>query len=462
MTMGGFFWVAGAFLLALGVLIVVHELGHYAAARLCNVKVLRFSVGFGRPLWSRRFGRDGTEWALAAFPLGGYVKMLDEREYEGEGGVPVHELARAFNRQSVGRRSLIVVAGPLANLLLAVALYWFLFMSGVQEPRPVFAEPPAGTLAAAAKIGAGETARAVSGRPVASWSELRWELLRHVLDRKAVLLETIDARGNIAVYRLAVERLDSAVLDTDVMQALGLQLMRPHLPPVLGQVQEGSPAAAAGLRPNDLITALNRQPVASWHELVRGIRASGPEAMQLNVLRGAGEFQVRVVPEMVAERGGAAVPRIGIAVRDDPEVRKSALVTVRYGALDALQRALTQTWDIAVLSLRMIGRMLMGELSVKNISGPVTIADYAGQSAQLGSDHYLRFLALISISLGVLNLLPIPVLDGGHLMYYLAELIKGGPLSERVMEIGQQIGFTLLALLMALAFYNDILRLVSG
>lgn len=457
MTAQDFLWVLGAFLLALGLLIVVHELGHYLAARLCNVKVLRFSVGFGRPLWTWRFGRDQTEWSVAVFPLGGYVKMLDEREAE----VPEHELGRAFNRQSVGRRSFIVVAGPVANLLLAVLLYWFLFMSGVQEPRPVLAAPPAGTLAAEVKVGAGETARAVSGTPVATWTELRWELLRRVLDRETVVLETIDASGNIAVYRLAVERLDSAALDVDVMQALGLHLMRPDIPAVLGEVQAGSPAAVAGLQPADLILAINGSAVASWHELVRGIRAGGATEILLDVRRVDRQLQVAVMPEMVEERGGKTVPRIGIAVRDDPELRKKALVTVRYGVGDSLQRALTQTWDVSVLSLRMIGRMLVGELSVKNISGPVTIADYAGQSARMGSDHYLRFLALISISLGVLNLLPIPVLDGGHLMYYLAEVIKGGPLSERVMEIGQQIGFALLFLLMALAFYNDIIRLLS-
>ncbi len=458
MSFSGFFWILGAFLLALAVLIVVHELGHFSVARLCNVKILRFSVGFGKPLWLRRFGRDDTEWAISAFPLGGYVKMLDERE----GEVPAHELDRAFNRQSVLKRSCIVVAGPLANMLLAVALYWFLFMSGVEEPRPILAAPPAGTLAAEEKVGAGETARAVSGVPVATWTELRWELLQHILDRDAVTLETIDAHGNIATYHLEVGRLDSAALETDPLQAVGLRLMRPELPPILGEVQAGSPAAAAALLPNDQILAIDGQAIKTWQELALIIRAAGTRELLLDVQRNALKLQVKVVPEIVEEQGGKPVSRIGIAVRDDPELRQSALVTVRYGMGTSLRRALAQTWETSVLSLRMMGRMLMGELSVKNISGPVTIADYAGQSARMGSGHYLRFLALISISLGVLNLLPIPVLDGGHLMYYLVEVIKGGPLSERVMEIGQQIGLTLLALLMAVAFYNDINRLVSG
>ena len=458
MSFSGFFWILGAFLLALAVLIIVHELGHFSVARLCNVKVLRFSVGFGKPLWLRRFGRDDTEWAISAFPLGGYVKMLDERE----GEVPAHELDRAFNRQSVLKRSCIVVAGPLANMLLAVALYWILFMSGVEEPRPILGAPPAGTLAAEAKVGAGETARAVSGVPVATWTELRWELLQRILDRDVVTLETINAHGNIATYRLEVGRLDSAALEGDPLQAVGLRLKRPELPPVLGEVQAGSPAAAAGLLPDDRILAIDGQEVNSWQELALTIRAAGARELMLDVQRNALHLQFKVVPEIVEEHGGKPVSRIGIAVRDDPELRQSALVTVRYGFSTALRRALAQTWETSVLSLRMMGRMLMGELSVKNISGPVTIADYAGQSARMGGGHYLRFLALISISLGVLNLLPIPVLDGGHLMYYLAEVIKGEPLSERVMEIGQQIGLTLLVLLMALAFYNDINRLVSG
>jgi regulator of sigma E protease len=449
--------VVGAFVLALGVLITVHELGHYTAARLCNVKILRFSVGFGKPLWLRRFGRDQTEWSLAAFPLGGYVKMLDEHE----GEVSEHDLPRAFNRQSLAKRSFIVVAGPLANLLLAVVLYWFLFLSGVEEPRPIIGAPLAGTLAAEAKVGAGETARSVSGTPVATWTELRWEILRHVLDRDTVVLETIDPKGNIEFHRFDLGKLDAAVLDGDVMQAMGLRLQRPELPAVIGSVQAGSPAARAGVQAGDKVVAIDDQPVAGWHDVATAIRAAGARELVLKVERGADIVRIAVLPELVDERG-KPIARIGIAVRDVPELRSNLMITVSYGPIESLQRALAQTWDTSILSLRMIGRMIVGELSVRNISGPVTIADYAGQSARMGGDHYLRFLALISISLGVLNLLPIPVLDGGHLMYYLAELIKGGPLSERVMEIGQQIGLTLLALLMGLALYNDILRLVSN
>ena len=458
MNLDGFVWVVGAFLLALALLIFVHEMGHYSVARLCNVKILRFSIGFGRPLWVRKFGRDQTEWAVSVFPLGGYVKMLDERE----GEVPAEERERAFNRQSVGRRSLIVVAGPLANLILAVFLYSYLFMSGVEEPKPILDAPPPATLAAEAKIGAGETVRSISGVAVKTWTEMRWEILRRVLDRELLVIETIAPNQHLAFYRIETQQLQNDAVDGDVMQTLGLRLMRPVLPAILGSIQPGSPAERAGLLAGDRIETLDDRPVTSWQVLAHGIRESGGRELRLTLKRAEQSLSVQVTPEMTGERGGRAVPRIGIGVKDDPELRRQALITVSYGPLEALKRANAQTWDTAVLSLRMMGRMLLGEISVKNISGPVTIADYAGQSARMGMDHYLRFLALISISLGVLNLLPIPVLDGGHLMYYLAEFIKGAPLSERAMEVGQQIGITLLALLMAVAFYNDINRLVSG
>ena len=458
MSVGGFAWVVGAFVVALGVLIVVHELGHYWAARLCNVKILRFSVGFGKPLWVRRYGADKTEWAVAAFPLGGYVKMLDERE----GPVPDHELDRAFNRQSVARRSFIVFAGPLANLLLAILLYWFLFLTGVEEPRPILGAPKTGSLAAEAKVDAGGTVRKVSGTVVASWIDLRWQVLQRVLDKAPLELETELADGTLAIYRIDTARLDSSALDADVLDVIGLGLKRPELPAVLGEIQPGSPAERAGLQSGDRVLSLDGRSLSGWHELALGIRDGGVRELALELERQGGRVHVSVVPEIATDRDGKQVARIGIGVRDVPELRARSMITVRYGSIDALGRAFSQTWDTAALTLRMMGRMLIGEISVKNISGPVTIADYAGQSARMGMDYYLRFIALISISLGVLNLLPIPVLDGGHLMYYLAEIIKGGPLSVRVMEIGQQIGLALLGLLMAVAFYNDINRLLSG
>jgi len=450
-------WILGAFILAIGIIIIVHELGHYAAARWCGVKVLRFSVGFGRPLWRRRFGRDGTEWQIAAFPLGGYVKMLDERE----GEVAPEECSRAFNRQSVGRRSLIVLAGPLANLLLAVALYWLLFVGGVEEPRPILDAPPAGTLAAQKKVDAGETVRSVSGVPVATWADVRWQVLHHILDRRELLIETVDERGHVVFHRFDVSGLSTEALEKDPMQALGLRLKRPGLPPVLGKVMPGSPADLAGLRPGDRVVLLEGKPVAFWHELVQGIREAEARVLELSVEREDHTLVMRVIPEVI-EEGGQRHARIGIAVREDPEALQAAMVTVRYGPIASVERAVRQTWEMSALSLRMIGLLLTGELSTRNISGPVTIADYAGQTARMGADHYLRYLAVISISIGILNLLPIPILDGGHLMYYLAEAVRGRPLSDRAMELGQQIGLGALVFLMTLALYNDITRLLSG
>jgi regulator of sigma E protease len=455
MTLDGFLWYAAAFVVALGVLIVVHEFGHFAVARAVGVKVLRFSVGFGQPLLSRRWGRDGTEWVLAAFPLGGYVKMLDERE----GEVAPEELDRAFNRQSVIRRSLIVVAGPLANLLLAVLLYWGVYLQGVEELRPVIGMPPAATLAARSGIEAEETVRAVAGIPVATWQDVRWEVLRRAADRVTTELETINRRGEINYRRLDLSELDTSVLERDPMKEIGLLPYRPLVRAVIGRVMPGSRAEIAGIRADDEILDVAGKPVQQWADLAKAIREAPEQALTFGTRRGSTELQIAVVPEGVNE-GGRQIGRIGIAA---PEVRRDDLfVIVQLGPIDALQRAVSQTWNTSVFTLRMIGRMLTGELSWKNVSGPVTIADYAGQSARMGGMHYLRFLALISISLGVLNLLPIPILDGGHLMYYLAEVIKGGPLSERVMEVGQQIGLALLILLMAFAFYNDINRLISG
>lgn len=457
MTPGNFAFYLGAFALTLGILIVVHELGHFAVARLVGVKVLRFSVGFGRPLLVARLGRDRTEWAIAAFPLGGYVKMLDERE----GPVEAHELPRAFNRLPIVKRMLVVAAGPLANLLLAILIYWLLFMHGAEELRPVLAAPPAATAAAAAGLQDGETVRSINGKAVSTWQEMRWELLAGAIEHKSVTLEVANRQQEIATRRIETQGLSAADLEADLPQRLGLLLYRPKLAPIVGRVIVGSVAEQAGIRAGDLFLAVAGRSVDSWNDVATMIRQAPGRQLQFELLRGGERLALPATPA-TAEEGGHAVGRIGIMVRDDPALRAEMMTMVRYGVFTALVKAATQTWDTSLFSLKMIGRMISGEVSWKNLSGPVTIADYAGQSARLGGSQYLRFLALISISLGVLNLLPIPILDGGHLLYYVVEFFKGGPLSERVMEIGQQIGLFLLLLLMAFAFYNDINRLLSG
>ncbi|MGE5467135.1 MAG: RIP metalloprotease RseP [Ignavibacteria bacterium] len=457
MSFGGFLWYVGAFAVALGVLIVVHEFGHFIAARACGVKVLRFSVGFGRVLFSRRWGKDGTEWSLSAFPLGGYVKMLDERE----GPVAPEEAGRAFNRQTLWRRAVVVLAGPLANLLLAVCIYWGVFVQGTEELRPVLGAPVAGSLAARAGIQERETVKSVAGKPVVTWQDLRWELVRQAVNRAGAVLETTSPNGDIAFRTLALGELPAEALEGDLMSAAGLRPHLPRLPAVIGDVMRGSAAAKAGIAPGDEVLAVAGKPISSWAELAGAIRGAPGKPLSLRVRRADGERDIEVNVDTAGE-GAKAIGRIGIAAREQPGVHDEMMVLVKLGPWDALVRAAEQTWDTSAFTLRMIGRMVVGQASWRNVSGPVTIADYAGQSARMGMSHYLRFLALISISLGVLNLLPIPILDGGHLMYHLAELIKGRPLSERVMEIGQQIGLAILVMLMAFAFYNDINRLISG
>lgn len=448
---------AGAFLLALGLLVIVHEMGHFLAARLCGVKVLRFAIGFGKVIWSKRLGRDQTEWAVALLPLGGYVKMLDERE----GEVASHELPRAFNRQTVGRRAFIVVAGPLANLLLAIFIYWLIFLTGMTELKPRLGTPPANSAAAQAGISAGAVVRSVNGVVIASWQDLRWEVMRQTMDRQPLVLEAITPQGNALRYEVNNLQFSLAETEKDPLTPLGLMLYRPSLPAVVDQVLPASPAAIAGFRPGDKILQVGNKKISEWADVTAVVRASVDQRLVFILERAGQRLTLSATPQMSGKdpaKGG----RLGIGVRDDPAAFEQMTTLVRYSADEAIWRAVAKTWDTSFMSLRMMGRMITGDLSWKNLSGPVTIADYAGQTARLGLSYYLSFIALISISLGVLNLLPIPVLDGGHLMYYLAEFIKGGPLPERVLEIGQRIGFTLLALLMLFAFYNDFHRLLVG
>jgi regulator of sigma E protease len=446
-----------AFIVALGVLIVVHEYGHYLVARLCGVKVLRFSVGFGRALFVKRVGKDQTEWVIAAVPFGGYVKMLDERE----GPVAPHEADRAFNRQNVWRRIAIVVAGPLFNFVFAILVYAGLFMYGLPEARPVLGAPPAGTIAASAGVGTGDTVRSVDGEPVATWQDLRWLILQAALQRHAVQLETLSERGHISTVTIDLQGFPAEEVESDVMERIGLRLWRPTLEPVLGQVVPGSAAERAGLAPGDRVLRADGKPIDTWEALVAAVRARPGAPLQLQIEREGTTRTMEVTPESVAA-GQQRIGRIGAAPRVPASQADKILIRVQHGPIASLSKGVAKTWDISIFSLKMLGRMLIGQVSWKHLSGPVTIADFAGQSAQMGWISYISFLALISISLGVLNLLPIPLLDGGHLLYYAIEIVKGGPVSERVMELGQRVGLALLLVMMAFAFYNDLNRLLTG
>ena len=446
-----------AFIVALGVLIVVHEYGHYIVARLCGVKVLRFSVGFGRPLALWRRGADRTEWVIAAVPFGGYVKMLDERE----GPVAPEEAHRAFNRQSVGRRFLIVVAGPVFNFIFAILVYAGLFMYGLPEARPVLGEPPSGSVAAAAGLHSGDTVRAVGTEAITTWQELRWRVLQAALQRQTLRLEVLNERGHIGEATLDLRSYPADDIESDALDRVGLRLYRPPLEAVIGQVVAGGPAERAGLAAGQRVVRAADKPVQSWDALVAAIRARPGQPLSLVVESNGQTKAVEVIPDSVAS-GDQRIGRIGAAPFIPPAHAEKMLIRVQHGPLESLVKAAAKTWDISIFSLKMLGKMLMGEVSWKHLSGPVTIADFAGQSAQMGWISYLTFLALISISLGVLNLLPIPLLDGGHLMYYAIEIVKGKPVSERAMEIGQRVGLALLLVMMAFAFYNDLNRLLTG
>ena len=457
-----------AFVVALGVLVVIHELGHYWVARKCNVKVLRFSVGFGRPLYTWVRGADRTEWVLAAVPLGGFVKMLDERE----GAVAEGELHRAFNRQTVWKRIAIVLAGPVANLLLAIALYWGLFMHGVPGVRPVVGAPPAASAAGSAGFVAGDTVIGVGDEKVSTWQDARWVFLKHAVQRSVVPVRVWTADEASAIRQLDMSSLTPADLDGDFLRLLGITRMAITAPPEIGRVLNGSAAEAAGLRVGDEIVTMNSVQLSSVEQAIAIIREHPGKTIMLE-LRRAGDsgnvIHVPVTPEAVTEpddRSGerriVRIGRIGASLQPLQSAMGKYRVDVRYGPVDALAQALTKTWDLSVFSVKMLGKMLVGDVSLKNLSGPITIADYAGQSAQHGWISYLVFIALVSISLGVLNLLPIPLLDGGHLLYYMVEIIKGSPVSEQVMEWGQRFGIGVLLLMMAIALYNDVVRQISG
>ena len=446
-----------AFALAIGILVTIHELGHYWAARWCDVKIIRFSVGFGRPLWIKKAGPDQTEWVLAVLPLGGYVKMADERD----GSAGPAESARAFNNKTVWQRIMIVLAGPIANFMLAALLYWGLFVSGTPGVKPYLAAPLANSAAETAGFTEFDLITRVADKAVKTWADARLALLEAAVNRDKVEIEVEESTGHRQLKRLDLALVSKDDLDKDFLVKVGISAYRMKLLPILDEVMAGSAAARAGLRAGDRVLEVQGKLTDRWETLVTQISTRPDAATELIIQRAGAQMNLTVTPESITE-SGKTFGRIGVKPKVDRALVEKLSTVVRYGPLEAIPRAWTKVWDMSIFSLKMMGRMITGDISWKNLSGPITIADYAGQSAQLGWISYVTFLALISISLGVLNLLPIPVLDGGQLMYYIAEVLKGSPVSEKVMEIGQQVGLTLLLGLTAFAFYNDIHRLVTG
>ncbi|XBT45074.1 RIP metalloprotease RseP [Pseudomonas viridiflava] len=440
-------------LVALGVLVTFHEFGHFWVARRCGVKVLRFSVGFGTPLL-RWHDRHGTEFVIAAIPLGGYVKMLDERE----GDVPSALVGQSFNRKSVRQRIAIVAAGPVANFLLAILFFWVLAMLGTQQVRPVIGAVEAGSLAASAGLTAGQEIVSIDGKPTNGWSAVNLQLVRR-LGESGTLQVGVREEGASAERQLQV-KLDNWLKgadEPDPIQSLGLQPWRPAIVPVLAEIDPKGPAAAAGLKTGDRLLALDGVAVNEWQQVVDAVRARPQAKVVVRVERDGAALEVPVTLARKGE-GKAAGGYLGAGVKGG-EWPANMLREVSYGPLDAVGEGLSRTWNMSVLTLESLKKMLFGELSVKNLSGPITIAKVAGASAQSGVGDFLNFLAYLSISLGVLNLLPIPVLDGGHLLFYLVEWARGRPLSDRVQGWGGQIGISLVIGVMLLALINDLGRL---
>ncbi len=448
------------FLLAIGIMVAFHEFGHFWVARRFGVKVLRFSVGFSfgpfKPLW-KHTGRDGVEYQIGSIPLGGYVKLLDERE----GPVPEADLRRAFNRQPVPVRIAVFAAGPVFNFVLAIIFFWLMLMVGVPGFKPWMAEPPAGSAAAAAGLHEGDRVISVNGRAVDSWDSLRTDLIKAVFTRQVATLQVSDAAGTQrqVALDLGKVRSDPQYLFDD----LGFDLYQPPMQPVLDKVVPGTPAEAAGLQPGDRIQQVAGEPVKSFQQFQHAVAGHAGQALQLQVLRGAQTLQLSVVPKLV-DIHGVSTPQIGVVAKvmaADDKLWHDLQINQQYGPLEALPLALQATWDTAVTVVEFVCHMVLGDISTKNISGPINTAQVVGLSASIGLWAFLKIIAIVSLNLGIVNLLPVPLLDGGQILFGVMEWVKGSPLSERAQAFGQQIGLTLLVLLMGLAFYNDVARLIG-
>ena len=447
-----------AFVVTLGVLVTVHEFGHFWVARRLGIKVLTFSVGFGRALWSHRSREDETEYVIAAIPLGGYVKMLDE----SEGNVAMHERHRAFNRQPLSTRVAVVVAGPAFNFLFAILAYWCMYMIGVDGLRPIVAEAAPGSVAERAGFRSGDEIESVQGEEVATWQSAVQAMIAASLGERRIEVEVVDASHR---RQERVIDLGSIVVDDltrgRFFERTGLAPARPVLPAVIGRVEPGRPAQRDGLRPGDRVVRADGETVASWSDWVRIVRARPGETFVVEIERDGVGFALRLTPDVEQGAAGARFGRIGAGVREPEGLVDRFYVTERHDPWTAFAKGVAKTGEISVLTLRMMWKMLLLEVSLENLSGPIGIAEYAGASAQFGISRFLEFLGIVSVSLGILNLLPIPLLDGGHLLYYAVEFVRGRPVSEASRFAAQRLGIVLLVGLMGLALYNDLVRLLG-
>lgn len=452
-----FLYSALGFLAAIAVLVTIHEFGHYWVAKKLGVKVLRFSVGFGKPIWKKVAGADQTEYVIAAIPLGGYVKMLDERE----GAVDESEKQRAFTQQSVYKRFAIVAAGPLFNFIFAILVYWLLFMVGVSGAKPLVGDIEANSISAQAGLHNGQLIVEVNQQPVQSWNSARLKLLQASIDNDELTITVLD-NNQREQKTLDITGINVLKDQSDFMQKIGLSSWRPKIAPSIGQVVAGGAAEKAGFMVGDKVVSFNGTKIHDVKQWVDLIQSHAGKEIQVTVLRKSELVILTPIPDIKIKEGKTyGFLGVGHTLELSDEIRQKMMVVERLSPLAALNEAMTRTFDMSWLTLKVLGKLVVGEASIQNLSGPITIAHYAGVSAQIGFESFITFMALISISLGVLNLLPIPVLDGGHLFYYLIEMVKGSPVSEQVELMGQKVGLFLLLCFMSVAIYNDILRLVD-
>ena len=451
--MGSFLHTLVFFVVALAILIAFHEFGHFWVARKLGVKVIRFSIGFGKPLWRYQKDQSSTEYLIAAIPLGGYVKMVDERE----GEVAPEDLPYAFNRQSLAARSAIVLAGPLFNLFLAMFIFWGILINGETGFRPKLGDVESGTIASQAGFREGDEILDVDGNPMPTWNHAISAIFSKALDLSDIYVKVRSDDGAVETRVLTIPE-EVAMEPSLLQEKLGFRPWEPVLPPLIESVRADSPAAVAGLEPGDLVVKADGADVRNWNQWVEIIRGNPGKPIRTAVERDGVRIHFDLTPAPV-DSGHGQIGQIGATVRIPAETVEQMKVEYRLGVWPALGASILKVTEFSVLTIKMMGKMLVGKASIENLSGPISIAKYAGESASMGASYFLKFIAIVSISLGVLNLMPIPVLDGGHLLFFIIEGIKGRPLSESAQMIGQQVGILLLICLMGLAFLLDIERL---